>query len=159
MRIDHPRRRLLGALAAVALCAGAARAGTDAILTVAGEGAPVALSSEAIAALPQHEIATATEFTDGRPVFRGPLARDVLKAPAGATVAVMRAVNDYTVEIPLSDFADYDVVLATHMNGAPLSRRDKGPIWVMYPLDSHAELASPVYVNRLIWQLASVAFK
>lgn len=110
-------------------------------------------------AMPQREIVTTTEFTDGAVAFSGPLARDVLDPPSGAAVAVMTALNDYAVEVPLKDFMDFDVVLAIRMNGERMSRRDKGPIWLMYPLDDHAELRQPVYVNRLIWQLKSVAFK
>jgi hypothetical protein len=131
----------------------------DPLLTLmTGEG-EVALTREDIEAYAQHEIITATEFTDGEVTFRGPLVRDVLTPPEGATIAVMRAINDYAVEIPLEDFTRFDVILATHMDGTALSRRDKGPIWVMYPLDDHAELADAVYVNRLIWQLAAVSYK
>ena len=42
------------------------------------------------------------------------------------------------------------------VEGAPLSRRDKGPLWLMYPISSHSELQEPVYLGRLIWQVVRI---
>jgi hypothetical protein len=105
--------------------------------------------------LPQVTIRTRTEFTDGVTEFVGPLARDAIafiEAGAAATVHLIAA-NDYTIDIPLGDFTDYDVILALQANGERLTIRDKGPIWLMYPRDDHTELQDPMYNNRLIWQL------
>lgn len=154
------RRTVLAvALALIASGPAAAVAGADAVLSISAGGETRGLSMEDLRARPQAVITTTTEFTDGPTTFAGPLARDVLTPPEGATVAVMRAINDYSVEIPLEDFQKWDVVLAVEMNGKAMSRRDKGPIWVMYPIDEHDELQSPVYINRLIWQLSSVSFR
>jgi hypothetical protein len=145
--------------ASVVVAAPSAGAVDEVLLTITAGDEVRSLTAADLAALPQHRIVTGTEFTDGPTTFSGPLARDVLAPPRGATVVVLSAVNDYSVEAPVEDFRDYDVIMATSMNGTPLSRRDKGPIWLMYPLDDHAELADPVYVNRLIWQLDRVAFR
>lgn len=118
----------------------------------------IALSSEDIDALPQFTLITENEFVDGPTEFSGPLARDVmalLKNDAAET-AKMTAANDYQIEIPRSDFENYDVVFATSMNGRRLSLRDKGPIWVIYPMSQHAELRDAIYNDRLIWQLVRV---
>ena len=50
------------------------------------------------------------------------------------------AANDYFVDIPTSDFRDYDAILAMEADGETLSRREKGPLWLMYPISDHAEL-------------------
>ena len=50
------------------------------------------------------------------------------------------AANDYFVDIPTQDFRDYDAILAMEADGKQLSRRDKGPLWLMYPISDHAEL-------------------
>jgi len=68
----------------------------------------------------------------------------------------MYAVNDYSVTVPFSDLEKYEVVLATEMNGERLSVRNRGPIWLMYPLDGHRELRGSVYNDRLIWQLVRI---
>ena len=66
------------------------------------------------------------------------------------------AANDYFVEIPTEDFRRYDVILAMEADGAPLARRDKGPIWLMYPISDHEELGDPIYIHRLIWQVVRI---
>lgn len=144
----------------------AAPAMSAALLTVIGKdagGAPAVreFSREDLRQMPQISFSTSTEFTDGVPEFAGPLAREVIDAVGvgDATVAVMTAANDYAVEVPIDELRRYDVILATTMDGKRLSRRDKGPIWVMYPLDRHEELQDPVYNGRLIWQMVKIELK
>jgi hypothetical protein len=106
-------------------------------------------------ALPQVTIRTRTDYTDGVVEFIGPLARDVVAfiETGTATSIHLVAANDYAIDIPLSEIFDYDVILAMQANGERLTMRDKGPIWIMYPLDDHEEMQDPVFNNRLIWQL------
>jgi hypothetical protein len=118
-------------------------------------------SEEDLLALPQITIRTQTEFTDGVVEFVGPLARDAVALidAGGATTIHLVAANDYALDIPLGDLTNYDVILAVQANGKRLSIRDKGPIWLMYPLDDHAELQDPVYNLRLIWQLVRMELR
>lgn len=115
------------------------------------------LDLEAIRDLPQRDIDTTTTWTDGTSRFRGPLLRDVLAyAGAGGTRLVATAVNDYFVTIPVEDALRYDVILAHEMDGEPLKRSDKGPLWVVYPESEHSELLDPLYNGRWIWQLKKI---
>jgi len=101
--------------------------------------------------------ATSTAWTDGRPQFEGVLARDILKAVgARGTAALAVALNDYSFEIPISDFEDYAVLFALEMNGARLTARDKGPIWIVYPRDRHRELQNQATDSKWVWQLAKI---
>ncbi len=111
--------------------------------------------------MPQIKVATSTEFTDGMVEFVGPLARDVLAAAdlGSAETALLVAANDYSIEVPVADFQNYNVIMALEANGKKLSRRDKGPIWLIYPLDDHAELQDPSYTIRLVWQLTTVELR
>ncbi len=113
---------------------------------------------EELAEIPQVTIITQNEFTDGPVSYRGPLVRDVLAylgMDSAETVRVFAA-NDYYVDIPTSDFRRYNVILALEENGVRLSRREKGPVWVMYPISDHPELRDPVYNTRLIWQVVRI---
>lgn len=114
-----------------------------------------------LAALQHHVIVTHTEFTDGAVRFEGPLVTDVLKLVGNRdwTSARLTAVNDYAIDIPVSDFREYGVILARTMNGKELSRRDKGPYWLMYPIDAFKELQDPAYNNRLIWQVVKIELR
>ncbi len=127
----------------------------------ASSPAEVRFDEADLLALPQVTIRTRTEFTDGVVEFVGPLARDAIAfvdAGAATTVTLMAA-NDYAIDIPLSDLTDYDVILAMQANGERLTIRDKGPIWLMYPLDDHVKLQDPVFNNRLIWQLTVIELR
>ena len=160
------RRSLLAGIAALLVCVTASLSGgpqaASPLLVVRhlGGGAPaeVTFTEEQLRAMPQVTIRTRTEFTDGLVEFRGPLARDVLAAAnlGDAKTAHLVASNDYALDVPVSDFTNYDVILAMEANGTKLSRRDKGPIWLMYPLDDHPELQDPAYTIRLVWQLVTV---
>jgi len=120
--------------------------------------ADVHYTEQELKTLPQVTIRTRTEFTDGVVTFVGPLVRDVI-APVykgNGTTMHMVAANDYAVDVPIADAKKYDVILAMSANGKRLSMRDKGPLWLMYPLDDHPELQASVYNARLIWQLTLV---
>jgi hypothetical protein len=116
------------------------------------------LTMEQIQALKQHTIVTANEFTNGPVSYTGPLARDVLEQLALDSVDTVRftAANDYYIDVPTEELHRYDVVLALEADGQRLSRRDKGPLWLMYPISDNPELAGPVYNARLIWQVVRV---
>ena len=107
--------------------------------------------------LPQRSITTHTPWYGASHSFSGPLLRDVLAA-AGAkgSTAKLVALNDYRVEVPLDDVQRYDVVLAHLLDGKPMSVREKGPLFVMYPFDSQPQLRNAVYFSRCIWQLRSI---
>lgn len=121
-------------------------------------GETLELTLAQLAELPQVTVVTENEFSNGLVAYRGPLARDVLEQLALMQFDMLRfsAANDYYVEIPVSDFRDYDVILAMQADGVPLARREKGPLWLMYPISDHEELADPLYIHRLIWQVEKV---
>ena len=104
-----------------------------------------------------HEFSTSTSVTDGRPEFRGVLMRDIL-AHAGAEGSSVRAtaLNDYIVDIPIEDFHQFDVLAALYMDDVPLTPRDKGPVWIVYPRDNHGVLADIRYDMRWVWQLVAL---
>lgn len=161
------RTRISGLIAALATLAWAISASADkhALLTIErtvnGLSDTVILSREDLEMLNQYSLRTENEFVDGPTLFIGPLARDVLDTVGRglSDTVVLTAANDFQVEIPVSDFDKYDVVFAMSANGERLSRRDKGPIWVIYPTSQHKDLQDPVYNARLIWQLVRIDIK
>jgi hypothetical protein len=97
---------------------------------------------------------TETPWTEGMAEFEGIDGRVLaeLLGAEGETV-VARALNDYQVEIPLSDFAEGRLMIAYRMNGETMSVRDKGPLWVIYPFSEDETYLSVTYQTRSIWQL------
>lgn len=103
------------------------------------------------------EIKTTTPWTDGAQVFTGVLARTLFERVAAQGTTVMAsALNDYTVEIPMGDFQDYDVLLATEMNGEEMPVSTKGPIWIVYPRDDQPALQDRRLHDRWVWQLKAL---
>ncbi|NJN46526.1 MAG: molybdopterin-dependent oxidoreductase [Candidatus Competibacteraceae bacterium] len=95
-----------------------------------------------------------TPWTDGIQEFDGVLMRDVMKA-VGATgqEVLASALNDYAITIPLDDFTQYPILLAFAANGKALTRRDKGPLWIIYPTEEFPETNTATHIARSIWQL------
>lgn len=119
------------------------------------------LTLDDLLALDQHTVVTSNDFVDGDRTFSGPLARDLLMlCKAGDAVTVrLTAANDYQIEINAREFFTYDAILALKMDGELLSKREKGPVWMIYPMNDHDELSDPVYNSRLIWQVVKLEYK
>lgn len=132
-----------------------------AVLTVrAPGGVSRNFDMAALAQLPQRDIVTATPWYDRPRKFTGPLLREVLAA-AGAKGTVMKAIalNDYAVDIPVSDAMAFDVVVARFLDGQPMPRRERGPLFIIYPFDERAELRTQVYFTRCAWQLREIVLR
>ena len=138
--------------------AGSAAAGGPALQLVGAEDQTLELSLEQLEAMPQVTVATENEFSDGVVNYRGPMVRDVLALVGLEQLDEVRftAANDYFVDIPTEDFTNYDAILAMEADGEKLGRREKGPLWLMYPISDHSELRDPVYLRRLIWQVVRI---
>jgi hypothetical protein len=112
---------------------------------------------EMLLGLGTRELTTSTIWTEGPQVFSGvplKLLMDRLGVSGGALRTM--AINDYAVTIPFSDVTEDHALLALDRNGTPMSVRDKGPIWLVYPYDAEARFRSETYHTRSIWQLRSI---
>ncbi|UXH76398.1 hypothetical protein [Roseateles amylovorans] len=104
--------------------------------------------------LPQVSFRTQTPWYPTARKFTGPLLRDVLNlvGAQGQTIEA-KAINDYKVILPVADIQRYDVIVARLIDDQPMPLRDKGPLFIIYPFDRHAELRNSVYYGRSAWQL------
>ena len=153
-RIISKLPRLLAPLMSALLFAGIAHA--NGVLSIAqGNGTIKVYDLQDIDALPVTQIETLNDWVDEETRFSGPLLRDLLESVGADMPELVRfvAINDYSVEIPTTDFWEWDVILAVRMNGELLSPRDKGHYWVIYPVSSNPELKDPLYNARHIWQV------
>lgn len=108
-------------------------------------------------ALPQHEFDTGTPWTEGSSHYRGPLMRDLLASLDSESDTVhVAALNGYEAEIPVSDFYDYDVILALAKDGSAIPIREYGPLWVLYPFDQDEEMLSEKIRFRAVWQVMQI---
>lgn len=108
-------------------------------------------------ALPQKSFKTMTPWSKDPIRFSGPLLRDILSTvQAEGQTLQAKALNDYVVAIPSEDAKRFDVVLAIKVNGSYIPLRQRGPLFVVYPFDSHKDLQNSKYYERSIWQLKSL---
>lgn len=126
----------------------------DTVLTVATPTAKTELTLEALMEMPQTTFTTTTIWTEGEVTFSGVSLHDLFVAygiSEGDISAI--AINDYKVTIPVSDADEDGPIVAYTMNGEQMHRRDKGPLWVVYPYDSKPSYQTETIYSRSIWQL------
>ena len=51
------------------------------------------------------------------------------------------------------------MLLAFEMDGQRLEPRDKGPLWIVYPLDQFGELRTRATERKMVWQLKELQVK
>lgn len=108
-------------------------------------------------ALAQRTTTVETPWTEGKISFAGPLGSALLEA-VGATGTSLKvtALNDYSADVPVADLQQWPVIFATTMDGQPMSVREKGPLFVIYPFDVDSSLYTEMYFNRSVWQIAEI---
>lgn len=105
-------------------------------------------------ALQSTEFTTNTIWTDGLQRFAGVELGTILdRIGAEGSLITAKAINDYIIDIPIEDAEPGFALIAYQRNGAPMSVRDKGPLWVVYNYDQSPDFRSEVFFSRSVWQL------
>jgi hypothetical protein len=80
---------------------------------------------------------------------------ELLMKVVGTTGVQLRAqaLDDYTTEIPITDFPTWHPILAIRRNGEYMPVSDKGPLFIVYPFDSEPELKHQRFYSRSAWQV------
>jgi hypothetical protein len=136
------------------------------ILTVTGNISPdipngvAKIGYDTLEKIGVKELTTRTFYSKKRYKFSGILVRDLL-AYVGAKGKTLEftALDDYRINIPISDYQKYDVLLVFKLDGKRLSIRDRGPTRIIYPIEKHPELNDKKYVSRYVWQIKGVKVK
>jgi hypothetical protein len=170
-RRSFSRRRTLAVVTAIGLALPGRGHGApplsqprgEVILTVTGmigvtNGAGGArLDRELLLGMGTTELTTSTPFTDGVSTFVGVLLTRLLdRLEATGTELRTAALNDYEVTIPVAEVRKFPVLLALDRDGRPLSVRERGPLWLIYPWLQHPDLDDRIHRQRSIWQLSRI---
>lgn len=103
---------------------------------------------------------TSTIWTEGELIFTGvPLKALIEEAGGAGTTVVAEALNGYAVEIPVAELEDNVPIVAYFIDNETFSRRDKGPLWVVYPYDSDDRFKTETAYAYSIWQLHRLTVK
>lgn len=115
---------------------------------------PVSLGVQDLRDIAVRNIITSTIWTDGINEFSGVPLYALLQHldVTGSTIEAI-ALNDYSVFIPISDAREGGPIVAFAIDGQPIPRREKGPLWIIYPFDQSPEFRTETVYSRSIWQL------
>lgn len=118
----------------------------------------ITLDEAALAALPQVEFETATPWTLGTHRYRGPTLKSVLAQQQvdSASAIDVAAFNGYQQRVDLSLFAKVPLTLVRYQDDKPLTRRNKGPLWLLVPLSAHPDMDVSAIHNNMVWQVIRI---
>lgn len=124
------------------------------VLAASSGAKPMVLDITATQAMPQ----TSTIWTDGVQSYVGVALSD-FQETTNATAETIRivALNDYAIEVPVSDAVSDGPIITYHLNGELMSVGNKGPFWLVYPFDAKAEYRSETIYSRSLWQVNRMA--
>jgi hypothetical protein len=153
-------RRVAGVAAAALLLVFAGSAAADGnILAVTGKvtGGEMNLTLAEIEAMGTARIVTTTPWHDGRVTFEGvPMARFLEAVGAHGTSAHVQALNDFSIDIPLSDLTRFEAIMAFKTDGNYMEIADKGPLFIVFPYDDVEEVRNAQFHARSVWQIHSI---
>ncbi|WP_157953545.1 molybdopterin-dependent oxidoreductase [Zobellella maritima] len=132
-----------------------ARAEGPTVLTVVlHDNSQTDLDIAALEAMEPITLRTRTPWSEGVQTFTGvPISRLLTSLGAQGRNVEARALNNYKTELSWDELARYPVIIAYKRNGNYMRIRDKGPLWIIYPLDDYPELRSLDTDSKMIWQL------
>ena len=164
----HKRIFIKGLVAQTAALAGGAFAAGPAvhveragpvILTVRGKvrGGPVDFDAGTLEKLGKATVRTRTQWQTASAEWSGvPLASVLARVGATGETLRLRALNDYSVTVPMTDVDRHAPSRARRRAGKTRRVRERGPLIVIYPYDSFPELNSQIFHDRAVWQLREI---
>lgn len=147
----------------------AARAGEPVILTISGniekdghhyEQVEYTLSQ--LQALPQKEMAILHPWSRQFHTYKGPDLSALLQTLfSGERIKTiyLQALNGFSVAANWQELAPYHPILAWSEDEKVMSRRGKGPLWLMLPYDTLSELQQAEFLHYMTWQLSHITVR
>lgn len=130
-----------------------------ALLVINNSDGAKTITRQSIESLPQKSIETSTHW-EKKGVYTGPLLSEVI-ALAGKTKELPKQLEVYTwdnykTKILYGDLVKYGAILSTKFNGKNLKLEDFGPLYIMFPYDSHKDLRRPAGLMKFAWQVCRI---
>ena len=126
-------------------------------VTITSASGSVTFDRTELEAMGLVSVKTKTPWNEGVVDFEGvPMTLLLEKAGAVGDTTTVIALNDYSVDIPTADFAEFGTILAVKRNGDYMPVDDQGPYFVIYPFDSNPVLQGQPYYGRAVWQVKEI---
>lgn len=122
-----------------------------------GDGITVQFTMKDLMALPAVSFETATLGIADAQQFKGVPVTELMEH-VGVTEGTLEvsAIDDYAIELELSTAGKGRATIAYEQNGAPISRRNKGPLRIVYPYDTFSPLERDLFFTYSIWQVERI---
>ncbi|SFV29686.1 hypothetical protein SAMN05216456_0813 [Devosia crocina] len=145
-------------LTALAALAAPAYAQDLPTVTISGSAGSITLDRDELEEMGLVSVKTHTPWNEGVIDFEGvPMTALLERAEATGETTTVTALNDYSVDIPTSDFAEFGAILALKRDGEYMPVADQGPFFVIYPFDSDPALQGQPYYGRAVWQVKEIS--
>ena len=126
-------------------------------VTITSSSGSITFDRTALEEMGLVSVKTETPWNEGLVDFEGvPMSTLLERANAVGETATVIALNDYSVDIPTSDFTEFGTILAVKRNGAYMPVDDQGPFFIIYPFDSNPVLQGQPYYGRAVWQVKEI---
>lgn len=107
---------------------------------------------------PTYSLTTATPWREEPARFEGVMLSDILERHGlqEMEMIAVAAENDYVVRFNRVIWSTVPILVATRVNGAPISRRERGPIQFVIDADAMVEHDDILSERYLVWMAASL---
>ena len=68
----------------------------------------------------------------------------------------LEGLNGFSMALEWSNICDFSPIIAWQENGKLMSRRDKGPLWLMLPFDQVPKMKQADFLHYMVWQLRTI---
>ena len=106
----------------------------------------------ALTAMPAVTIKPTLEYDNKQHMLSGPLLMDVMKASGvkvtDKTSLLLRAVDGYAVLIAVPEVTKRRFIVATHLDGRPMTLGGLGPLWTVYDADKFPDMVAKPVTER-----------
>lgn len=130
----------------------------EAHLVVVGRDGEVRYSPAELEGLGTYRMVTTTPWRKEPAVFEGTLLTDLLAAQGLEDVAAIRvtAENDYAVVIPREVWTLRPVLIATRVDGQAHTRRARGPLQFVFPMNDEPALDDQSFEANWVWMASRI---
>ena len=132
---------------------------SQAVVTLIAAGNTLHLSLSDIEKLPKYQ-ATLKTFWGMSGTFQGVLMRDLIKhyhLRKGTKRLILRGSNGYVAGLSLREFDKSPALLATRINGQPISPEDRGPLILIWPKKEAAALQGTATLSSWVWSISEIS--
>ena len=127
-------------------------------LIVSGPRKTTIYTQETLEQLQTYSLTTSTPWRDQPARFEGVLLTDLLAEHGLGNASAIRflAENDYEVDLLRADWLARPALIATRVDGRPLTRAERGPFYLVFPLDADPTTGG-YFTTYWVWMIAEIS--